>query len=274
MHTSRFIACAFAAAVSLGAAHVSALDPSTTDAEAILLAAAKAQQPARSISRMKMTIREGSDKRERVFTMRTRRYPDARKTLLLLEAPADVRDTGFLSVSYSKSNKADEQWIYLPKLKRVSRVASSGKADSFMGSDFSISDLALVTQDAEKYKLKMLEATAKVGQEECWLIESTPRNESIKNEVGYSQIHIWVSKSNLTVLQLKGWMLDGKRTKYFKAVDFKSDDGVWTSHRMQMKTMNADRVVSETAMEVLSVDNDAEEVSDGDFTEQRLEQGI
>jgi hypothetical protein len=265
-----------AAAVNLGTfvSNTSALDPSSTDAEAIIQASAKSQQPARSISRMKMTIHEGSDKRERVFTMRTRRYPDARKILLLLEAPADLRNTGFLSVSYSQAAKSDEQWIYLPKLKRVSRVASSGKADSFMGSDFSISDLSLATQDAGKYKLKMVDPLVKVGQEECWLIESTPRTEAIKNEVGYSQIHIWVSKSKLAVLQLKGWMLDGKRTKYFRAVDFKSDNGVWTSQRMQMKTMSSDGVASETSMEVLSVDNAAEDVTDADFTEQRLEQGV
>ena len=183
-----------------------------------------------------------------------------------------MRNTGFLSIDYQAAGRADEQWLYLPKLHRVTRVPSSGKADSFVGSDFSISDLS--AKDADSYDVKLVEASVTVGDENCWLIEATPRTAALKEETGYERTQIWVSKSKQLPVQLKAWLLGGKKAKYFKATDLRKDGASFTAYRMQMRTLEGSDLLSETLLEVLSVDNEAKDINDSDFAQQRLDQGI
>lgn len=248
-----------------------ALDKNASDPAAILRAAFDAT-PSRSFSRLKMSIRDASGARERVMAVRSLRFEAGRKSLVSIESPADVRNTGFLSVDYTQRGRADEQWLYLPKLHRVSRVPNSGKADAFVGSDYSISDLAGPNPDL--FVAKLVEASAKVGDEDCWLIEATPRDAAAQDETGYSKSQIWVSKDKLALVQLKATVAGGERTKYFKASDFKKDGGTWTPHRTQMRTLEGGKVTSETVIDVLDVDNASKDVVDADFTQQRLERGV
>lgn len=254
------------------APHAIALDPGTSDPRVIMRAALDAQTAPRSLSRLKMSIRDRSGSRERLLTVRTKRFEDSRKTLIMIEQPADVRNMGFLSVDYRASGRTDEQWLYVPKLHRVARVPAGGKANPFVGSDFSIFDLS--QQDPDYYVATLVDANAKVGDEPCWLIDGAPRDQAVQQESGYEKAQFWVSKSKLLVLQLKATLIGGKRVKYFKAADVRNDKGTWTPHRLQMRTLEGSDVVSETTVDVLAVDNDAAGVSDDDFTQQRLERGI
>jgi hypothetical protein len=249
-----------------------ALDRNSNDPRAILQAALDTQNPKRASSRVKMSIRDRSGTRERWMTMRSMRFEGGRKSLILIEQPADVRNTGFLSIDYAARGKADEQWLYLPKLHRVSRVPASGKADGFVGSDFSISDLA--GPDPDSFEARIVESSVKVGDDECWSIEATPRDDAARDAFGYSKIQLWVSKDKLALLQLKATMANGKRTKYFKATELQKDGGIWTPHRLQMRTLEGTTLISETVLEVLSVDNAGADVVEGDFTQQRLERGV
>jgi hypothetical protein len=249
-----------------------ALDPNSTDPRAILRAAANSQQADRTTSRMKMSIRDHTGTRERLMDVRSKRDDSGRKTLILIESPADVRNTGFLNIDYQARGQADEQWLYLPKLHRVTRVPNSGKSDAFVGSDFSISDLS--RPDPDDYAVTLVQASAKVGDEDCWLIEATPRSEAVKEETGYEKTQLWVSKDKLVTLQLKAWVVGGKRIKYLKVSDIRKVDGVWTAHRLQMRTLEGSDVASETLIEVLNVTNAATDVVDSDFTQQRLERGV
>jgi hypothetical protein len=235
-------------------------------------AAFESQAAVRSTSRLKMSIRDRSGSRERLLSMWTKRFDDARKTLILIEQPAEVRNMGFLSVDYRTGNRTDEQWLYLPKLHRVSRVPSSGKADAFVGSDFSIFDLS--QQDPDNYDVAMADANGKVGDDACWVIDGKPRNDTVRKESGYEKAQFWVSKAKLVVLQFKATLAGAKRAKYFKAADVRDDHGIWTARRLQMRTLEGSDVISETTVEVLAIDNGAPGVSDADFTQQRLERGI
>ena len=72
---------------------------------------------------------------------------DGDKSLLIFDSPPDVKDTVFLSIAHKTQD--DDQWIYLPALKRVKRIASSSKGGSFMGSEYSYEDMS--TPILEKY---------------------------------------------------------------------------------------------------------------------------
>ena len=258
--------------LALSSGLAQALDASSTDPRAILQAASDKLGGDTSLSRMKMTIRQGGSTRERVMTLRSKRSGQDRKLLILIEAPADVRNTGFLAVDYRVDDRSDQQWLYLPGLHRVSRVPNSGQSDAFVGSDFSISDLS--GQKPSDYRLKLLSSQVKVGGDDCWQIEAVPRDEGARAKTGYSKLHVWVSKAKQIVVQSKAWSVDKGKTKYFKATDIRQVDGYWTPHRLQMRTIESGRASSETLIEVLSVKNRAPEVSDADFTAQRLERGL
>jgi hypothetical protein len=257
---------------SLAVSDVAALDPSSRDAQAIMREALQPRGGDRSLLRMKMTIRQGTSTRERIMSVRVKRAPQERKTLIVIEQPADVRNTGILALDFKERGRSDEQWLYLPALRRVSRVPSSGKSDPFVGSDFSISDLS--GQDPDDYDFELVEENVKVNGEDCWLIESTPRGELVKTETGYVKTQTWVSKAKRIPVQLKAWTLNANKVKYFKAGDIRQVGGVWTPHRLQMRTLERESVASETVIDVLTVDNDAAEVGDADFTKQRLERGV
>lgn len=251
-----------------------AIDPSSSDPKAILNAVSQSQLPSSSLARMKMSIKDSTGTRERVFSMRSKRYPDGLKMLFLAEAPADVRNTAILTVNYKDPERADDQWMFLPKLSRVTRVAQSSKADPIMGSDVSMSDLSLSNQEPNDFDVKLIDGAGKLGAEDCWIIESVPRRAAIKRESGYEKIQVWISKQKLVALQFKGWLVDGKRTKYFKASELRSIDGIWSPQRMTMRTLEGSTLLSETVIDYLNLSYNSTEVTDSDFTQQRLEQGV
>ena len=101
-----------------------------------------------SKSDMIMTlINANGQKRTRKMSMIILEKDGGDKSLMTFVSPKDVKGTKFLS--YSHINKDDDQWLYLPALKRVKRIASKNKSGSFMGSEFSYEDLS--SFDADKY---------------------------------------------------------------------------------------------------------------------------
>src|SRR5690606_31962786 len=95
----------------------------------------------------------------------------------------------------------------------------------------------------------------------------------LRERTGYAKTQLWVSKSKLMPLQLKAWMVEGRRIKYVKLAKLERIDGIWTPLRLQARTMAGSKVVSETVLDVLSIEYGARAVTDDDFTVQRLAPG-
>ncbi len=111
---------------------------------------------------------------------------DGDKSLSIFEQPADVSGTAFLSFSHAK--KPDEQWLYLPALKRVKRINSNNKSGPFMGSEFAYEDLA--SQEIEKYTYKYIKDEI-VNGVDSFVIERAPTYE----HSGYTRQLIWLNKA-------------------------------------------------------------------------------
>ena len=77
---------------------------------------------------------------------------DGDKSIITFKWPADVKGTKMLTWTHKKGN--DDQWLYLPALKRVKRITSRNKTGSFMGSELSYEDLG--SQEVEKYTYKYI----------------------------------------------------------------------------------------------------------------------
>ncbi len=77
---------------------------------------------------------------------------DGDKTLIVFDSPRDVKGTALLS--FTHKDRPDDQWLYLPALKRVKRIASRNKSGPFMGSEFAYEDIG--SQEVEKYTYRYL----------------------------------------------------------------------------------------------------------------------
>jgi outer membrane lipoprotein-sorting protein len=110
---------------------------------------------------------------------------DGDKSLSIFDEPADVKGTAFLT--YSHAIKPDEQWLYLPALKRVKRINSKNKSGPFMGSEFAYEDLA--SQEIAKYTYKYIR-DEKLDGVDCFVIERYPAYE----HSGYTKQLAWVNK--------------------------------------------------------------------------------
>lgn len=112
---------------------------------------------------------------------------DGDMSLTIFDNPRDVKGTAFLTHSHKQGD--DDQWLYLPALKRVKRISSSNKSGSFMGSEFSYEDIA--SQEVEKYTYKWLRDELYEGQE-CFVSERYPVD---REHSGYSRQVTWLDKS-------------------------------------------------------------------------------
>lgn len=119
---------------------------------------------------------------------------DGDKSLTIFDSPRDIKGTAFLSFSHALV--PDDQWLYLPALKRVKRIASSNKSGPFMGSQFSYEDLA--SFEVAKFKYKFLR-DGKLGNRETFMIENYPQYKYS----GYTRQIVWVDKQRYIPLKIE-----------------------------------------------------------------------
>ena len=131
-------------------------------------------------------------------------------SMMFFLSPADVEDTGFLTYDYDDADRDDDQWLYLPALKKTKRIASSDKSGSFMGSDFSYSDKT--SRPLENYEYQLLKE-GEVDGHPVWIIQSTPVDDEEIDATGYTKSIQFVRKDNDVVIQAKIWVKKGKRNK-------------------------------------------------------------
>ncbi len=152
-------------------------------------------------------------------------------------APPDVKGTATLMIEHSAGD--DDLWIYLPALKKVRRLVSSNKKDSFVGTDFSYGDV--MGHKVEDWTHKILRSESVDGVE-CHVIESLPAKPSVAEDSGYSKRMGWIRKDNMAII--KGEMFDqnGDLLKTFKAGDVTLVDaakGKWRAMRMEARNVQS-----------------------------------
>jgi hypothetical protein len=133
----------------------------------------------------------------REFTMKSLEVAsDGDKELGVFVKPGDVKGTAILT--YSHGLQPDDQWLYLPELKRVKRISSVNKSGPFVGSEFAFEDIS--SWEISKYKIRYLRDEAVDGND-CYVLEETPTYE----HSGYSKQIEWLDKK----------LLRGRKIEYF-----------------------------------------------------------
>jgi len=145
-------------------------------------------------------------------------------------SPQDVKNTGFLSYDYDKTTE-DDQWLYLPALHKVKRIASNDKTSSFMGSDFSYADMT--DKEISDYTYTYLK-TIQLNNQTCHVIESVPKTEKIVKDFGYTKSALFVLADSYVVARAVYWLEENNRIKYYDVKKFETIDKIVTPVEIHM----------------------------------------
>tara|TARA_R110000850_G_scaffold62285_2_gene141920 strand:- start:3111 stop:6278 length:3168 start_codon:yes stop_codon:yes gene_type:complete len=177
--------------------------------------------------RLELTDRRGQTRVQEIKAYR-RYFAEEKRTILFYTAPANVRGTGFLTFDYPETAEEDDQWLYLPALRKVRRIPASNRGDSFLGTDFSYEEIKSDNKvGLQDYQFRV------TGQEEvngatCYVVEGTAANAEIASELGYSKAvwridpSIWISRKS------DYWDVNGNHLKTIENLEIEQIDAVWT----------------------------------------------
>lgn len=116
------------------------------------------------------------------------------RTLLTFTAPGDVKGTKLLSWTHPRDE--DDQWLYLPAVKRVKRITGANRSGSFMGSEFSYEDVS--NPSVEKFDYALLDESVRDGRA-VWVYERRPHDE----RSGYGRQVLWVAKDTMHPIRVE-----------------------------------------------------------------------
>ncbi len=215
---------------------------------------------------MTLTNKKGQ-KRVREVLMRSKDDGSVTKTVIVFTTPKDVAGVGYLMHEYAK--KADgttpesDNWLYMPALKKVRRISGAGKADDFMGTDFTYEDMGDRDIDKDNYTLLGSETVDGV---DCWKIECLAKDTTEKNP----RRIVWIRKDNY-ILQ-KGEFYDKQNNlqRELTCSGIHLQDGFWTTDTMLMKNVLTNH---STVLEMKDVKYNLA-VDDNMLTVSALERGI
>ncbi|MCK5852224.1 outer membrane lipoprotein-sorting protein [bacterium] len=187
---------------------------------------------------------------------------DKEKSIMFFVSPADVKNTSFMNWTYD-SNKSDDQWIYLPALKKIKRISSDSKSDYFMGSDFTYDDLGGRKINADVHTLLREET---VNDKECYLVESKSRDEDYM----YSKTITWIDKVTFIGVKKEFYDEDEELLKILEIKKVEKLSNLYIITHSEMKNMQKDHSTTITLNNV----NINSGISEGKFTERMMTRGI
>ena len=215
-------------------------------------------------------IDKNGSRRERTIRALGRDVGEDTQSIMFFLSPADVKDTGFLTYDFDDEEEDDDQWLYLPALKKTKRIASSDKSGSFMGSDFSYSDMT--DRNLDRYDYTLMKE-GEVGGHKIWQIEAIPNTEKEIKETGYTKSVSFVRQDNFVVIRAVSWVKKGKRLKYFDVKELERIDGIWIPTEMHMTTKKGKTTLHKTIIKAHDVRFN-QDIDEDTFTVRKLEKGL
>lgn len=240
-----------------------------TDASALLEKVRDRDDGKDILAKATLEIRENDGSlRKRELHFLQKDYADEEKMSIFFEAPADVKGVGLQSLNYSeKLNKDDEQWMYLPGLRQIRRIATDDKRGSFMGSQFSYIDLDKLRVTDYSQKIVGQET---VGERKCTVIERTPVSDSIVSKSGYQRMLTWVDNERLIVLKQEYFDERNIKFKTLTITRVELVDGIWTA----MESNMTDHVNNRSSTLLFSNVRYNVGLDDNNFTQMALKKGV
>ena len=155
------------------------------------------------------------------------------KSLVLFDTPRDIEGTALLS--HAKILDPDDQWLYLPALKRVKRISSSNKSGPFVGSEFAFEDFTAIELNKFDY---LYIGTDACGDLQCDVLERQPRYENS----GYTKQVAWVDQTDFQIRKVEFYDRRGDLLKVLELKDYRQyDNGVWRAHLLSMSNVQTNK---------------------------------
>ena len=224
------------------------------------------------VSKATMVLIDKKDrKRVRKLQLFSKEFVDGDKAISFFISPSDVKDTAFLSYDWEDEEREDDSWLYLPSMQRVNRIASGDKSNSWMGSDFTFSDVE--GTELNDYNYELLAESDPVDGHDCWKIQSVPKSKDVIEKTGYLKSVFWVRKDALLIVRNIINVKKGKRIKYFSAKDIENINGIWTARTIQMVTTKNKKVQHSSVFKLDEIvyNND---VKDSMFEVETMQRGL
>jgi len=198
-----------------------------------------------------------------------------RLRLMFFIEPADVKNTGFLTYDYDDPKRDDDQWLYLPALRKTKRIASSDKSGSFMGSDLNYSDMTSRNLEDFDFSFYGEKKEMDVDGAKVWVIESIPRTKKVIEETGYEKSILFVRQDNYFVIRAISYEEKQGYKKYMEVKHLEKIEGIWVATEMHVtrKRGNANEFVHKTILKLTNIKFN-QNLDYDLFSIRRLEKGL
>ena len=187
----------------------------------------------KEVIKMRLIDKKGRIKDREIVRYSMETESKLNKIMMVFTKPRDIKGTGELT--WEQTERDDDQWLFLPALRKEKRISSSGKKNRFMGTDFAFEDLRPEDLTAHQYKLI---GNEKIDGKDCFLIEAFPSTKKEKKESGYSKRRLWVRKDIFFTIKKEYYDRKGKIRKIEEARNPESITGsVWRSSDITMQDL-------------------------------------
>ena len=213
---------------------------------------------------LSMTLENSrGDQRVREIKQLIKDFGTMEKKIMFFMAPADIKNTSFMNWSYDDETKNDDQWIYLPALKKVKRISSDSKSHYFMGSDFTYDDLGDRHPVQDTHTILTEEI---IDGFDCYVVESVPKDEDYM----YSRTVTWVIKDKWIGLKKEFYDEDDDFLKRLILNDYKEFNDVIVITSVTMKNEQKNH---QTIMKLSNVEINTG-IANTQFTERMMKRGL
>jgi hypothetical protein len=201
---------------------------------------------------MLITLTDSRGNSREEHTRAFRRYEgDTKKTVIFYTKPGTVAGTAFLTWDYADQTRDDDQWLYLPALRKVRRISASDRGDYFLGTDLTFEEIKKESKiAAEDYQFSLI-GEEEVGGHHTWKIEATPIDQEVSRALGYGRVVLRVDSTLWIPRLTEYWDVTGNFLKTVQARGIQKIDGIWaitdieasnkkTGHSTRIRFQNTD----------------------------------
>lgn len=189
-----------------------------------------ARDEGKAVSRelaMELIDRRGKVRRRAAMVYR-RTLEGVKQKAIFFTGPRRVKDMAFLTHDFTASDKQDQQWLYLPAMRKVRRIPASDRGDYFLGTDFTYNDVKdeLKFEPAE-YEFSLLGQTQADGKT-LYQLEGRALDTEIADELGYSAFKALVDAESWIPFEIDFLDREDQVFKHVEVTALDKLEGIWT----------------------------------------------
>ena len=220
---------------------------------------------------MKLELITKSGKTRTQETKIFRKYfGEERRQVIFYTYPGNVAGTSFLVYDYPNADTEDDQWLYLPALRKTRRISAANRGDYFLGTDLTYEDIKLGPKINDHDYVHKTIGIEEIEGRKCYVVESVPVNEKTAKELGYSKTKAWVDADIWIVRKGDFWDIAGNKLKTVSIGKIESIQGIWTPQLLRVENHKTDHITNF----IFSNTDYSTPVDDEIFTENALERGL